>query len=87
MLADSLTCLLDGHIGKLSEGQTFLAAHVAVSMLEKLPSSLADSQLQSDTFGITVYCFTAFAVGVIGWNRFDGSLCERKSFVHSGLLE
>ena len=85
MLADSLTCLLDGHIGKLSEGQAFLPTHVAVSMLEKLSPSFADTKLQANAFGIGVFGFSTGAFRVVCFKGFDCPLCEWKSFVgHSG---
>jgi hypothetical protein len=53
-------------------------------MLKELPATLADSQLQSNILGIGVFGFAAFAVGVVGWQGFDGAFAERESFGHSG---
>ena len=55
VLADSLTSILNGHVGKLPDGQTFLAAHVAVSMLEELATAFTDSKLQSNALSLTVF--------------------------------
>ena len=45
VFTDSLTCILDGHVGELPDGQVFLPANIAVSMLEKLPTTFTDPQL------------------------------------------
>ena len=66
MFADPLSCVLDGDVGVLPYAETFLATHIAVPMLEELTASFADSQLQTDAFSVTVFCLTAFAVGIIG---------------------
>lgn len=52
---DPLPGILNCHIGELSDGQTFLAAHVAVSMLEELATAFTDSKLQSNALSLTVF--------------------------------
>jgi hypothetical protein len=70
----------------LPQSHTFLPAEEAVSMLEETSTVLADSQLKTDTFSVTVFGFTDFAVGIVGWNRVYAAFGEGESFGHSGLL-
>ena len=86
VLADSLTSILNGHVGKLPDGQAFLPTHVAVPMLEELAAAFTDPQFQANAISIGVFCFTAFSDGIVGLKCLDGSLGERKSFAHGGLL-
>jgi hypothetical protein len=67
VLMNLLPSILDGHIGELTEAQAFLPTHIAVPMLEKLPTALTDSQLQANTFGIGVFGFTAWAAMIVGF--------------------